>query len=159
MRFESIEQLKERRTFLEEARGKVKRRVVICAGTGCVAGGALDIYEELVGTLNRARRSAEQDGIGEAAIKSATFAVVAWLTERLGQMFFNQDDDAPDTFSDQRRAEKTKMFEQVYPGISYAGDEFFEDLDQLTDNEKDVLEIYYLTLLLGFQGKYHFYAE
>ena len=48
MRFESIEQLKERRAFLQEAKGKVKRRVVICAGTGCVAGGAFEIYEQLV---------------------------------------------------------------------------------------------------------------
>ncbi len=48
MRFQSIQELDERRAHLLEAKGKVKRRVIICAGTGCVAGGAFDIYAELV---------------------------------------------------------------------------------------------------------------
>ncbi len=48
MKFETIEQLNERRTFLDAARGQVKRRVVVCAGTGCVAGGAIELYEGLV---------------------------------------------------------------------------------------------------------------
>lgn len=48
MRFESIEQLQERRTFLTGAREQVKRRVIICAGTGCVAGGAFEICDEIV---------------------------------------------------------------------------------------------------------------
>ena len=48
MRFQSIQELDERRALLLEAKGKVNRRVIICAGTGCVAGGAFDIYAELV---------------------------------------------------------------------------------------------------------------
>ncbi len=48
MRFETIETLQTRRELLQTAKGQVKRRVVVCAGTGCVAGGAIEIYEELL---------------------------------------------------------------------------------------------------------------
>jgi NADH-quinone oxidoreductase subunit F len=48
MRFESIAQLDERRSVLREAKSQVQRRVTVCAGTGCVAGGALELYEDLV---------------------------------------------------------------------------------------------------------------
>lgn len=45
---------------------------------------------------------------------------------------------------------------------SFAGVKFFERLDALLKNaeqEADVLELYYLCLLLGFKGKYHIYLE
>jgi NADH-quinone oxidoreductase subunit F len=48
MRFESIQQLDERRAFLRDARGRVKHRVIVCAGTGCVAGGAFEICAEII---------------------------------------------------------------------------------------------------------------
>jgi NADH-quinone oxidoreductase subunit F len=48
MRFQSTQQLEKRREFLVAARGQVKRRIIICAGTGCVAGGAFEIYADLV---------------------------------------------------------------------------------------------------------------
>ncbi|MFP4425421.1 MAG: NADH-ubiquinone oxidoreductase-F iron-sulfur binding region domain-containing protein [Spirochaetaceae bacterium] len=34
-------------TIYEEARSKVARRVIVCAGTGCIANGALPVYERL----------------------------------------------------------------------------------------------------------------
>ncbi|HUU03574.1 MAG TPA: NADH-ubiquinone oxidoreductase-F iron-sulfur binding region domain-containing protein [Myxococcota bacterium] len=48
MRFSSAAELKTRRDFLAEARRGVKRRVIICAGTGCVAGGSLDVHARLI---------------------------------------------------------------------------------------------------------------
>jgi len=48
MRFETTKELAARRELLQAAKGQVKRRVVVCAGTGCVAGGALELYAELV---------------------------------------------------------------------------------------------------------------
>lgn len=44
----------------------------------------------------------------------------------------------------------------------FAGVKFFERLDALLKNvesEADVVEVYYLCLLLGFKGKYHIYLE
>ncbi len=48
MSFNSVKQLEKRREFLVGARKKVKRRIIVCAGTACVAGGAFDIYDALV---------------------------------------------------------------------------------------------------------------
>lgn len=45
-------------------------------------------------------------------------------------------------------------------GDNVAGEEFFNKLQKLllqTENKKDVLEIYYLCLSLGFEGKYKLY--
>ncbi|MBL8203490.1 MAG: type IVB secretion system protein IcmH/DotU [Blastocatellia bacterium] len=44
----------------------------------------------------------------------------------------------------------------------FAGVKFFDRLDALLKNaesEADVIEVYYLCLLLGFKGKYHIYLE
>ncbi|MFN7929722.1 MAG: type IVB secretion system protein IcmH/DotU [Blastocatellia bacterium] len=44
----------------------------------------------------------------------------------------------------------------------FAGVKFFDRLDGLLKNaeaEADVIEVYYLCLLLGFKGKYHIYME
>ncbi len=46
--FNSVKQLNKRRESLVEARKKVQRRIIVCAGTACVAGGAFDIYDALV---------------------------------------------------------------------------------------------------------------
>jgi type VI secretion system protein ImpK len=43
-------------------------------------------------------------------------------------------------------------------GLNYAGEEFFRRLDDLRRRPQEhvqVLEVYYLCLVLGFKGKYH----
>ena len=59
MRFETVEALVERRAMLQGAKGKVGRRVVVCAGTGCVAGGALEVFEGLVAQSKEAGLAVE----------------------------------------------------------------------------------------------------
>lgn len=46
-RFSSISELQNHQRSLIEAKATLKRRIVVCAGTGCVAGGALEIFDEL----------------------------------------------------------------------------------------------------------------
>ncbi|MBN2496056.1 MAG: 4Fe-4S binding protein [Deltaproteobacteria bacterium] len=48
MRLGSVKELEKRRKSLRKARDGVRRRIIVCAGTGCVAGGSLDIYAALV---------------------------------------------------------------------------------------------------------------
>ncbi len=55
MRYESIDQLVARKTELIAAHKKLQRRIVVCAGTGCVAGGALEVYDELKKQLSDAK--------------------------------------------------------------------------------------------------------
>ncbi|MCX7835587.1 MAG: 4Fe-4S binding protein [bacterium] len=54
MVFQSVEQLIARKKELEAIRNKVKRRIVVCAGTGCVAAGSLEVYDELTKQLKEA---------------------------------------------------------------------------------------------------------
>lgn len=42
--------------FWEDARGKISRRIVVCAGTGCIANGSLKVHEEL-------KKIAEEQGL------------------------------------------------------------------------------------------------
>ena len=41
------ENLKKRAADYTAARGRVSRRIVVCAGTGCIANGSLKVYEAL----------------------------------------------------------------------------------------------------------------
>jgi NADH-quinone oxidoreductase subunit F len=50
----SLEELDQRRKQAQAATAKVVDRVLVCAGTGCVAGGALKIYEALVAKAREA---------------------------------------------------------------------------------------------------------
>ncbi len=47
MRIESAAALEELRKKLREERGSVGKTVLVCAGTGCIANGSLDVYERL----------------------------------------------------------------------------------------------------------------
>ena len=42
------EDLQNTRAIYEKALGRQKKKILVCAGTGCVAGGALNIYAELI---------------------------------------------------------------------------------------------------------------
>jgi NADH-quinone oxidoreductase subunit F len=48
MRLATTQALEERRSALAAAAANVRRRVLVCAGTGCVAGGAVEIFADLV---------------------------------------------------------------------------------------------------------------
>ena len=42
------------RADFQAALGAQTRKILVCAGTGCVAGGALDLYEELKRLIDEA---------------------------------------------------------------------------------------------------------
>ena len=46
-RLETLEQFKEYQAIFKKAFEAEKRKVLVCCGTGCVAGGSLRIYEAL----------------------------------------------------------------------------------------------------------------
>lgn len=48
MKFDSIKQFEEYRLLLQEKKKKIKKHILVCAGTGCVAGGAIEVYKELL---------------------------------------------------------------------------------------------------------------
>jgi type VI secretion system protein ImpK len=95
-----------------------------------------------------AARQASAVGYDAADIKSATFAAVAFLDESV----LNNRKPA---FEDWL---KKPLQEELF-GTHVAGDVFFENIQQLLARKSsmdgaDLLEIYYLCLLLGFSGRY-----
>ncbi|MBQ6855868.1 MAG: (2Fe-2S) ferredoxin domain-containing protein, partial [Lachnospiraceae bacterium] len=51
-RIESREELALRRTEFKQALNAQKKQILICGGTGCVAGGSLKIYDRMQELLN-----------------------------------------------------------------------------------------------------------
>lgn len=50
----SLDELKEIAAKYNNCSNTLKKRVIVCAGTGCVANGSLKIYNELVQKINEA---------------------------------------------------------------------------------------------------------
>src|SRR5215469_5458911 len=98
--------------------------------------------------LKGAARQASAAGYNPGDIKSATFAAVAFLDESV----LNHQKPAFEGWL------KKPLQEELF-GTHVAGDVFFENVEQLlrrSDSMElaDLLEIYYLCLLLGFSGRY-----
>jgi type VI secretion system protein ImpK len=88
---------------------------------------------------------------GERQIKEVKFALAAFVDETILSTNFPL------------REEWEKFPLQLeYFGEQLAGIKFFEHLDELLkriETEADVVEVYYVSLLLGFKGKYQVYME
>jgi type VI secretion system protein ImpK len=83
-------------------------------------------------------------GIAPEEYDEARFAVCAWVDETLlastwaGKMEWQRD-----------------SLQRKYFQTSDAGEEFFERLNHLGQQQRDAREIYYLCLAMGFKGRYH----
>lgn len=98
--------------------------------------------------LSRADGAARSAGYGTDSVRLAIYAVVAFIDESVLH-------SALPTFADWPRR---PLQEEIF-GEHLAGEVFFENLNSLMMQQDspelaDVLEVYQLCLLLGFQGKY-----
>jgi type VI secretion system protein ImpK len=98
--------------------------------------------------LGRAEQQARSLGYNAEDAKKAIFAVVAFLDETV----LNLQDPV---FGDWMR----RPLQQELYGVDFAGDVFFRGAERLlasddTPELADILEAYYLCLLLGFSGRY-----
>jgi type VI secretion system protein ImpK len=106
-------------------------------------------------TVERLLQEMEQRGAtlryAERQVKAVKFALAAFVDETI------MSTNLP------LREEWEKFPLQLeYFGEQLAGVKFFERLDELLkqiDTEADVVEVYYVCLLLGFKGKYKVYME
>jgi type VI secretion system protein ImpK len=98
--------------------------------------------------INEIARAAAQRGYNADAIAQANFAVVAFL------------DEAVLTSSESGRTQwARKTLQEEMFGQRSAGEVFFQRLDQLRPNRDSseliqLLEVFYLCLLLGYEGKF-----
>lgn len=98
--------------------------------------------------LDEIGRAASQRGYTADNVKEANFAIIAFLDEAV----LNSNDGGRTQWA--RKTMQEEMFNQ-----RSAGELFFQHLDQLRAHRDStqlaqVLEVYYLCLLLGYEGKY-----
>lgn len=96
--------------------------------------------------FERFERDGRSAGIDNEKVRSAKFALVAFLDETIISSTWAQKDEWL------AEPMQIKMFDTFN-----AGEEFFDNLHQLRQRSSinaDVLEVYYLCLALGFKGKY-----
>lgn len=104
--------------------------------------------EQVKEALSRAEQQARSHGYSAEDTKKAIFAVVAFLDETV----LNLGDAV---FGDWMR----RPLQQELYGVDFAGDIFFRGAERLLAADDspelaDILEAYYLCLLLGFSGRY-----
>lgn len=110
-----------------------------------------DLRRWIGAELQRIERTAETLHFPHRQAQAAKFAVVAFTDETVLTA------DFPLRLDWERSPLQLEYF-----GVQLAGETFFERLDALVadvDNEADVLEVYYVCLLLGFRGKYKLVGE
>lgn len=111
-------------------------------------GSAMAFRQRMKDVLAEIGREAVRRNYANVHISEADFAFVAFLDE----VILSSSDPSRDDWA------KRPLQEDLF-GLSTAGEQFFKHLDSLlakpdTNEWIDVLEIYYLCLLLGFQGLY-----
>jgi len=104
--------------------------------------------DQVKDALGRAEQQARSLGYSADDTKKAIFAVVAFLDETV----LNLQDPV---FGDWMR----RPLQQELYGVDFAGDVFFRGAERLLAADDapelaDILEAYYLCLLLGFSGRY-----
>jgi type VI secretion system protein ImpK len=101
--------------------------------------------------LASVERQSGQAGYAQADVQNTNYAVVAFLDESILDS------------GDPQRGQWTSLHAELY-GEAMAGENFFQNLDQLRNRRDspqvaDILEVYYLCLLLGYRGRYAGYAQ
>ncbi|MDD5306385.1 MAG: NADH-ubiquinone oxidoreductase-F iron-sulfur binding region domain-containing protein [Deltaproteobacteria bacterium] len=76
MRFATVRDLETRSERMAAADAHVRRRVLVCSGTGCAAGGALDLYEKLVAQCRKVKLEVEVELAPCGEAKEPLYAAV-----------------------------------------------------------------------------------
>jgi type VI secretion system protein ImpK len=103
-----------------------------------------DIERLLADELQLVRRH----DVPKADYETARFAVVAWIDE----MILRYTQDANRELAQQWKRSPLQV--RLY-NTANAGEEFYDRLAALSPAQKEIREIYYLCLCLGFRGRYY----
>ena len=91
----------------------------------------------------RSKTMAESHGLDEAAYDRARFAVFAWIDETVMKSGFEG-----------KVIWHRQLLQRTYYQTTGAGVEFYRRLEELEEEDKEVREVYFLCLALGFSGRY-----
>jgi type VI secretion system protein ImpK len=110
-----------------------------------------DLRRQIDGLLKQLETRGEQVGYKERQIQAAKFSLAAFVDEMVLTAQFPL-----------REQWEKHPLQLEYFGEHLAGVTFFNRLEELVKdcaNEADLVELFYLCLLLGFKGKYKIYYE
>jgi len=102
------------------------------------------VRRDIAALLEQQKAAAKRQGMLEQDYHDACFAVVAWADETILTHSTWKHHNQWNTF----------QLQLEYYDTRNAGEEFFERLDKLRSEQKEVREVYYLCLGLGFSGRY-----
>jgi len=93
--------------------------------------------------LEESKAKALAEGISEQDYDLARFAICAWIDEAI--LSSNWEG---------KGKWQTQQLQRTYYGTTDAGELFFEKLNTIGLQQRDVREVYYLCLAMGFTGRY-----
>ena len=102
------------------------------------------VRRDIAALLEQQKAAAKRQGMLEQDYHDACFAVVAWADETILKHSTWKHHNQWNAFP----------LQVEYYDTRNAGEEFFERLDKLRSEQKEVREVYYLCLGLGFSGRY-----
>lgn len=102
------------------------------------------VYGDLTALLERQQVAARRQGMLDQDYREARFAFVAWADETI----------LKHTAWEHHSRWNASPLQLAYYQTRNAGEEFFEHLQALRPEHKDLRELYYLCLGLGFSGQY-----
>ncbi len=102
------------------------------------------VRRDIAALLEQQKAAAKRQGMLEQDYHDACFAVVAWADETILKHSTWKHHNQWNAFP----------LQLEYYDTRNAGEEFFEHLDKLRSEQKEVREVYYLCLGLGFSGRY-----
>ncbi len=93
--------------------------------------------------ISQSEQCVEKGLFAKEDYDQARFAVLAWVDETI--LASNWD---------QKNKWQRELLQRIYYNTTEAGEEVFERLNNLGPHQKEVREVYYLCLALGFKGRY-----
>lgn len=94
--------------------------------------------------LGQAEEAVRKGLVSPEDFEASRFAVCAWIDEAILNSNWQQ-----------KQQWQREQLQRLYYQTTEAGEEFFERLNALGLHQRDVREVYYLCLALGFMGRFH----
>jgi len=93
--------------------------------------------------LSQSEEHVKKNNLSQDDYNQARFAVCAWIDESILNSSWRE-----------KNKWQREQLQRIYFNTTDAGEEFFKRLNTLGIHQRDVREIYYLCLAMGFMGRY-----
>lgn len=101
------------------------------------------VRADIMRFLSHSEECVKKGAVSNDDYDPARFAVCAWIDEAVLHSNWNH-----------KQTWQKEQLQRFYYQTSEAGEEFFERLNKLGIHQRDLREIYYLCLVLGFRGRF-----